>query len=207
VHLVVFELDPVLVDGRGARAAALRAACAVHDIPISPLVTDRMLGGPAERAANAVLAASGRHDDALGALLTLTAERLRHDGDAGALRAGAPAFVAAAAAEGRVGIITREPRHRAEALLASAGIADFAAFVWCGDDRARDVVAATRDALQRHAAMHGAGRLTVVADDADRLVAARALGAGTVAVPVAPEEMTPDASWDSFQGRTPADLP
>lgn len=206
MRLVLMELDPVIVDGRRARAHAMREACAAHDVPVMPRVTDAMLSGPPESAASQVLQALGRDDEALVALLALTADRARQLGDSPAMP-GAAAFVAAAALDHRVGIVTREPRRRAEAMVAHVGIADHVAFLWCGDDRAQDVVAATVEALRRHQAQYPQAHVTVLADDGPRLVAARAAGAGTVAVPQTPVEMTPDATWTSFEGRTSADLP
>lgn len=191
MRLVICELASVLVHTADAEAEA---------------------GAAAER----VVAPMAPDDPARTALKSLARDREWASRLSGAVqvRAGATGFVAACAAEGRVGVVTRLPRRAAEGLVSRAGLEALLAFVWCADDRAADGAAAVTRAIAEGRARwsvagrpgHPAPRVAVLADAREWLAAARAAGARAIAVPDAPPGVTPDAVWASFQGRRPSDL-
>lgn len=210
MRLVVAELEDVIASTAHVRADALAVACAALGLPPPP---DRArAAGLGVDDAAAIVAREVAPDDAtLPTLLALAAEREAADRIAreARLRPGALAFVAACAAEGRFGIVTRARRVVAASLVAAAGLEEGLAFLWCADDRARDGAAAVARAVARAVAAQrpfGPRRAVVLADRADWLAAGAAAGARTVAVPAAPPDLTPDATWVNFQDRVPSDL-
>ena len=206
MRVVVAEFERVLADTAATRAEAWRAACRAAGVG---LPSDDLLAlavrDTTEEAAARLATALAPDDGGLSALLALAAERDATSRFARGvqLRAGAAAFVTACASEGRVGIVSRASRVIVATALALAGLEEVVAFVWSADDRARDGAAAVSRALGT--APRGA-RLAVLGDRADWLAAAAGAGARRIAVPDAPPEVTPDATWDSFQGRVPRDL-
>lgn len=229
MRLVVVELDQVVFEAGAARADALVAACLALQLPppAPALLADAATCTAGESAARHVQAIAP--DDAtLGDLLTLAVEResVARLAVQARVRAGAAALLTACAAEGPVGALTRLPRAVATTAITRAGLQDLWAFVWCADDRHAVAADGSADgAAAPHVAIHavdrdvaalrrardtwtprGVRRWTAIGDRPDRLVAARGLGATIIAVPVAPPEVTPDATWDNFLGRTPGDL-
>ncbi|MFO0268924.1 MAG: hypothetical protein ACK53W_00085 [Gemmatimonadota bacterium] len=206
MRLVVAELEDVIASTAHVRADALAVACAALGLPPPP---DRVQGaGLGVDDAAAIVARAVAPDDAtLPTLLALAAEREAASRLAreSRLSPGALAFVAACAAEGRFGIVTRARRAVAESLVAAAGLEEGLAFLWCADDRARDGAPAVARAIAAQRPF-GPRRAAVLADRADWLATGAAAGARTVAIPAAPPDVTPDATWLNFQDRVPSDL-
>lgn len=201
------EFEQVMALTAGLRVSALDAACAALSLP-APTAEWRVMAPTAttDELAARVAAAVAPDDPALPALLALHLDReMRHRTDRGVqLRDGVTRFLEDCALEGRVGVVTRAPRAVVAPALTLAGLDPLLRFVWCGDDRAGVGAAAVGRAVAEHGRM--ARSVTLLADRADWLAAGAAAGARTIAVPSAPPEVTPAASWDNFTGRVPRDL-
>jgi phosphoglycolate phosphatase-like HAD superfamily hydrolase len=233
VRLVLLELEHVIFDAPDARAEALAAACASLGLP--PPDAGLRAGAHVATADELARAMATRHapDDATLADLLLLATRREGAGrllERARLRSGAAPFLWACASEGPLAAITRLPRSVASALLERAALTDALAVLRCADDpgprptsgavidpTVSDVIATWR--------ARGVRRVTALVDRHDRLAAAARAGARTIAVPGLPPaaaahvmpdpsdggavgvvQVTPDATWDTFQGRVPIDL-
>jgi beta-phosphoglucomutase len=126
---------------------------------------------------------------------------------------GVAAFVRAAATHAAVAVVSGAIRPEVETGLAQAGIADVVAVVVTADEvhATKPDPAGFRLALSALARRRSGGRwrAVVIEDSLPGLAAGRAIGAGCVALTTSHARevlAAADAVWESFVGRTPADL-
>ena len=126
---------------------------------------------------------------------------------------GVAAFVRAASAGARIGVVSGAPRPEIDAGLKHAGLLDLVEVIVSPDDvpTTKPDPAGYRLAVRRLAARHGNGawRAVVIEDSLPGLEAGRALGAGCVGMTTSHDAgrlAGADAVWDSFEGHTPGEL-
>lgn len=207
MRLVLLEFEQVIAETAGLRVAALEATCAALSLPApASAVRARAPWATTDELAALVAADSAPSDEALPAVLALHLERefRGHIARGVRLRDGIVPFLEQCALDGRVGVVTRAIRATVAPVLSVAGLEPMIRFLWCADDRARDGATAVVNAIGEHGRQ--ARTVAVLADRADWLLAAATAGARAIAVPSAPPEVTPAASWDNFTGRVPSDL-
>jgi len=120
-------------------------------------------------------------------------------------------FVRAAAAAARIAVVSGALRREITAGLERAGLADVVACVVSAEDvtRCKPDPEGHRRALAAVASPPERVRAVVVEDSTPGLAAARALGAGCVALTTSHARETlagADLVWDSFEGHLPAEL-
>ncbi len=213
---LLLDYNGVVVDDEPIHFAVLRDLLAVERVSVDEPMYYRDFLGLEDRACiRLAFEKAGRalDADALDRLLARKAEWY-----ADATRAGVPVvpgvalFVRAAAASARIAVVSGAPRREIVAGLARAGIANLIPVVVSAEDVpvGKPDPAGLRLALARLVGgASGAARVVVVEDSPPGIAAARAIGAGCVALTTsrdAGQLARADLVWDSFAGHQVAEL-
>ncbi len=215
---LLLDYNGVVVDDEPIHFAVLRDLLAVERVDVDESMYYSDFLGLEDRACiRLAFEKAGRALDAK-ALDRLLARKAAWYAEA--TRGGVPVvpgvalFVRAAAASARVAVVSGALRREILAGLARAGIADLIPVVVSAEDVTvgKPDPAGLRQALARlvgGGGASGAARVVVVEDSAPGIAAARAIGAGCVALTTsrdASQLARADLVWDSFAGHQVAEL-
>jgi HAD superfamily hydrolase (TIGR01509 family) len=213
--VVLLDFNGVVVDDEPIHFAALRDTLGAEGIVVDEATYYAEYLGIDDRACvRAAFLRAGRPLDGprLERLAAEKAERYA----AGARAAlpivpGVREFVRAASAGARIAVVSGALRREIAVGLERAGLADVVACVVSAEDVARPKPdpEGHRRAIAALAGRAGRARAVVVEDSNPGLAAARALGAGCVALTTSHsrEDLAgADLVWDSFEGHRPAEL-
>jgi len=213
--VVLLDFNGVVVDDEPLHFAALRDTLAPEGIAVDEAAYFADYMGFDDRACiREAFRRTGRTLDrrALDHLATAKAARYAAlTATALPLVPGVRDFVRAVAGAARIAVVSGALRREILAGLERAGLADVVACVVSAEDVARNKPdpEGHRRALAALAPAPGPVRAVVVEDSAPGLAAARALGAGCVALTTsytAEDLAGADLVWDSFEGHAPAEL-
>jgi len=215
MDVLLLDFNGVVVNDEPLHEAALRAVLDEEGVPLATDAYHAVYLGLNDRTAfGEAYRRAGRELDP-----ALVPHLIARKAEAYAARAatdltavpGVTAFVRAVAAEARVAVVSGAVRPEIERGLVFAGIRDVVATIVSPDDIAttKPDPEGFRLALQRVAGDGATVRAVAIEDSLHGLEAARAAGAGCVAVTTtfdAAALAEADAVWTSFEGHTPADL-
>jgi beta-phosphoglucomutase-like phosphatase (HAD superfamily) len=214
--VLLLDYNGVVVDDEPIHFAALRDVLAIERVAVDEATYDEDYLGLEDRTCIRIAFQRAKRRLDAGSLDRLAARKARWYAEA--TRTGIPlvpgvqAFVRAAAQVARIAVVSGARRDEISAGLECAGIADVVAAVVSAEDvsAGKPDPAGLRLGLARVArGTTGGVRAAIVEDSLPGIAAARALGAGCVALTTSRDEGTlarADLVWKSFVGHAVAEL-